>query len=65
LADAHSAKVRAAPGSRVCADRGDGSSIEKIIEDGELTYAVELNRVGKRQSLSIRSDGQIIQPDSH
>jgi len=38
------------------------SSIEKTIEDGELTYAVELIKAGKRQSLSIRSDGQIIQP---
>jgi len=38
------------------------SSIEKAIEDGELTYEVELIRLGKRQSLSIKRDGQIVQP---
>jgi len=39
------------------------ASVEKAIEDGELTYEVELIKAGKRQSLSIKPDGQVVQPE--
>jgi uncharacterized membrane protein YkoI len=39
------------------------SRIEKTIEEGEVTFEVQLIKAGKRQSLSIRPDGQIVQPD--
>jgi len=39
-------------------------SLEKAIEDGDLTFEVELLKAGKRQSLSITPDGQILPPET-
>ena len=38
-------------------------TVEKTVEDGELTYEAEFIKAGKRQSLSIKPDGQILPPD--
>ncbi len=38
-------------------------SLEKAVEDGETTYEVEFVKAGKRQSLSLTPDGQILPPE--
>jgi uncharacterized membrane protein YkoI len=39
-------------------------SLEKATEDGDMTYEVELVKAGRRQTLSVKPDGQILPPEA-